>query len=126
MCPPAGTGPRAGWSESHSAAAGWISVAGRCPLLRISFVDSISHGQADLYAAPMCSTADGLGVDGLTRPFVSLEGPDYAGVYQLGYRRLHLVVPRYSLLSVSPVGDMLVGPRIAAPASGTPGLRSKI
>ncbi len=96
------------------------SARGRCPLLRISFVDSISHGQADLYAAPMCSTADGLGVDGLTRPFVSLEGPDYAGVYQLGYRRLHLVVPRYSLLSVSPVGDMLVGPRIAAPASGTP------
>jgi hypothetical protein len=96
------------------------SAGGECPLLRISFVNSISHGQADFYEAPMCSTADGLGVDGLTRPFISLEGPDHAGVYELGYKRLHLVVPRYSLLSVSPLGDMLVGPRIAAPAGGTP------
>jgi hypothetical protein len=96
------------------------SARGRCPLLRLTFVSSISHGQADLYAAPSCSTADGLAVDGLTRPFVSLEGPTDAGVYELGYQQLHLVVPRYSLLSVSPSGDMLVGPRIAAPASGTP------
>jgi hypothetical protein len=67
-----------------------------------------------LYEVPSCSTIDGMAVDGLTRPFVSLVGPASQGVFELGYKKLHKVVPRYALLAVSPVGDMLVGPRMAA------------
>jgi hypothetical protein len=71
---------------------------------------------------------DGLAVDGLTRPFVSLAGPTDAGVYELGYKQLHQVVPEYALLGVSPVGDMLVGPRIRAtpgpPSAPSPVLRT--
>ena len=33
-----------------------------------------NHGDADLYDEATCSFPDGLGVDGLTRPFVSLDG----------------------------------------------------
>jgi hypothetical protein len=97
------------------------SARGRCPNFRLSFVDSMSHGEAVVYEAPTCSTVDGLGVDGLTRPFVSLDGPTDAGVYELGYKQFHLVVPDFALLAVSPVGDMLVGPRVAVPTGPNAG-----
>ena len=92
-----------------------------CPTLRISFVDALAHGSADLYDAPTCSVADGLAIDGLTRPFVSLAGRRDSGVYELGYKTLHQVVPDYALLGVSPVGDMLVGPRVNAPTGPADG-----
>jgi hypothetical protein len=98
------------------------SARGRCPALLITFVDAISHGDADMYDEPSCSTADGLAIDGLTRPFVSLAGPTDPGVYELGYKQLHLVVPSYRLLSVSAVGDMVVGPRFGFPQKVGPDL----
>ena len=84
-------------------------------------MDAASHGSADVYEAPTCAVADGLAVDGLSRPFVSLAGRSQPGVYELGYKVLHLVVPDYALLGVSPVGDMLVGPRIDAPTGPADG-----
>jgi hypothetical protein len=89
---------------------------GRCPTLHIDFVDALSHGAQDLYDEPTCDRPDGLAVDGLARPFLSLAGRTNSGVFELGYRKLHRVVPEFSLLAVSPVGDMLVGPRIESPA----------
>ncbi len=91
------------------------SARGRCPLLQLTFVSWPTFGSRLTYEGPSCSTADGLAVDGLTRPFVSLAGPTDGGVYELGYKALHQVVPDFALLGVSPVGDMLVGPRIQAP-----------
>jgi hypothetical protein len=100
---------------------------GDCPMLRISFVDSGTRGQSDLYEEPSCSTVNGLAIDGLTRPFVSLTGgKETAGVYELGYKRLHLLVRGSTLLSVSPVGDMLVAARFAWPrgSGDTPSLQT--
>ncbi len=92
-----------------------------CPTLRISFVNALNHGDADLFDEATCSFPDGLAVDGLTRPFVSLVGPRDRGVYELGYKTLHRVVPDYTLLGVSPVGDMLVGPRVTVPTGPADG-----
>lgn len=93
-----------------------------CSTLRISFVNASFRGSSDLYDAPTCSVPDGLAIDGLTRPFVSLAGRRQSGVYELGFKTLHQVVPDYALLGISPVGDMLVGPRVnvtTGPADGS-------
>ncbi|HEY7283436.1 MAG TPA: hypothetical protein VID47_17800 [Actinomycetota bacterium] len=92
-----------------------------CPTLHISFVNAQNHGDADLYDRMTCAFPDGIGVDGLTRPFVSLDGPGERGVYELGYKTLHRVVPDYTLLGVSPLGDMLVGPRVTVPTGPADG-----
>jgi hypothetical protein len=101
------------------------SARGRCPVLSITRTDATSRESSEVYRRPSCSTVEGLATDGLSRPFVSLAGPTNAGVYELGYRKLHLVVPDFAMLSVSPVGDMLVGPRIKAP-TGPAGVAAPI
>jgi hypothetical protein len=97
------------------------SAAAGCPTLHIGFVNALNHGAAELFDRPTCSFPDGLAVDGLTRPFVSLAGRTARGVYELGYKTLHQVVPDYTLLGVSPVGDMLVGPRVNVPTGPADG-----
>ena len=83
--------------------------AGGCLGLRVASVDPVSHIRTDLFSGRSCSVLTGMGVDGLSRPYISLTGPR-PGVYLVGYRRLHRVVPQYTLLSISALGDMLVGP----------------
>jgi hypothetical protein len=97
------------------------SARGRCPVLRLTRVDARSHAAAEVYRRPTCSTVTALATDGLSRPFVSLDGPTDAGVYELGYRTLHKVFAEYQLLSVSPVGDMLVGPPVETPTGSDGG-----
>jgi hypothetical protein len=89
--------------------AGRRANTGGCFGLRVASVDPVSHISTDLFSGRSCSVLTGMGVDGLSRPYISLTGPR-PGVYLVGYRRLHRVVPQYTLLSISALGDMLVGP----------------
>ena len=83
-----------------------------CPLSIISETDVRTGGAQVLYGEPECSGVLSVGSDQAGAVYLSLSAPQGAAVYQVGVQRLHLLLPGYAMLSVSPVGDMIVVPEI--------------
>ncbi|MDP9341318.1 MAG: hypothetical protein M3Q23_04225 [Actinomycetota bacterium] len=88
------------------------SVNPECPLSTISETAVRTGGVRVLYRATECSGVLSIGADQAGAVYLTLSAPQAAAVYQLGYQRLHLLLPGYAMLSVSPVGDMIVVPEI--------------
>src|SRR5439155_24435468 len=76
-------------------------------------------GTQVLYRQPARSGVRGARSDPAGAVYLTLSAPHGAAVYQVGVQRLHLLLPGYAMVSVSPVGDMIVVPEIELLGRGT-------
>jgi hypothetical protein len=116
-----GVGDVLGWAPGAEALlqqARGLSPNAACPLSTISETDVRTGGVMVLYRAPECSGVLSVGSDQAGTVYLTLAAPPGSAVYQLGYQRLHLLLPGYAMLSVSPVGDMIVAPQVAVSGRG--------
>jgi hypothetical protein len=96
---------------------------GRCPLSTISETAVRTGAAQVLYRAEECSGVLSIGSDQAGAVYLTRAAVSGSAVYQLGYKRFHLLLPGYTMMSVSPVGDMIVAPQVdldrgRAPSSG--------
>jgi len=116
-----GVGDRMAWGPGAETLV--QQVVGRsanqdCPLAIISQTDVRLGGSQVLYEEPVCDGVQSVGLDQAGAVYLTLSAAAGSAVNLVGYKRLHLLLPGYGMLSVSPVGDMIVEPQVALAGQG--------
>jgi len=108
-------GDRLSWTPGASAVVAQTRerpTNGGCPISTISVTDVLYGSPHVLYRQRECSGVLAVGSDQTGLVYLTLTASLGSAVYLVGSKGLDLLLPGYGMLSVSPVGAMIVEPQM--------------